>query len=84
MEDCEVLDFLYIDFSPYKLPMIAIYYNPKDFPGKYVGRVYDVDGAKKIHSVAGTYKDLKDRIPPWMIRIGRSPNDDPCILETWL
>lgn len=62
----------------------TIYKYPKDFPKDYVARQFIVDQPTEITLVADTYKRIIALIPPGMIRIPRSPFDDPVIVETWI
>ena len=68
-----------------KVPIIAVYRGPADYPGKYVARVYDVDRPTNLVAVADEYEDILTAIPAGaMVRMERDPKDDPCIVETWV
>ena len=43
MENKEILSMQEVDFSKLKMPAIAVYKRPEDFPRKCVARVYDMD-----------------------------------------
>lgn len=77
-------DFYEFNFIPYKLPIIVVYDSPADFPGKYVGRLWDVDKWTKYAVVRDSLQSLHETIPPRFYRLERQHGDDPVILETWL
>lgn len=64
---------------------IAIYKNPSDFPGKYVARrfVGETPELQEL-AVADTLEEVRQAVPDGMVLITRSPDDDPCIYETWV
>ena len=69
-------------------PSFTIYYNTKDFPGKYVVRLWDGNKPMRLASVKDTLEEARSTIPadkpvPFR-RIGRFPTDDPVIVETWV
>ena len=69
-------------------PNFVIYYNPQDFPGKYVVRLFDGNIPRRIACVKDTLEEARATIPmdcpvPYM-RNERSPEDDPVIVEVWL
>lgn len=67
------------------VPIIAVYKHPADYPDKYVARVFDLERPTNLAAVADTYEDLLAAIPTGaMVRIERSPKDDPVIVETWV
>lgn len=66
-------------------PVIAVYKNPSDYPGKYVARVFDMNRPTNLAVVAETYEELLEAIPTQaMTRMERSAKDDPVIVETWI
>lgn len=67
------------------VPIITVYKNPTDYPGKYVARVFDLERPTNMAAVADTYEDLLEAIPTgMMVRMERNPKDDPVIVETWV
>lgn len=62
----------------------TIYKHPLDYPKDYVARQFILDQPTQITFIADTYKRIIAKIPPGMIRIARSPFDDPVIVETWI
>jgi hypothetical protein len=72
--------------------MHVIYKNPKDFPGKYVIRRHglDPDGstiAERGCIIAATLEGARESLEyfyPGLYRLGRHPQDDPVIVESWV
>jgi len=69
------------------LPMISIYFNPKDFPGKYVARVFDIRPgavhATRYIMVDENLEEMRRSIPTGFSCMNRTPEDDPELLEVW-
>jgi hypothetical protein len=72
------------------LAMWTVYKNPTDYPDKFVARRFDVDagGAKPSDSiiVAPDLDKLRDvlQFEMGLVKLMRSPGDEPQIMETWL
>ena len=67
------------------VPVIVVYKSPKDYPGKYAARLFDLDAPTRLVFVADTYVELIDRLPvQQMTRMARHPSDDPAIVEVWM
>jgi hypothetical protein len=72
------------------LRMWTVYKHPKDYPNSYVARLFEVDanGARPTPSiiVAPDLERLRDTLQFDMdlVKLMRSPEDDPVIVETWL
>lgn len=75
-----------IDFSGYTMPMIVVYSNPKDYPGKVVARLYDVEKPTDIvvvkESLREMTKDLAEHSN--MLPLGRMPEDDDTVIGVWI
>ncbi len=65
-------------------PIFTIYHNPKDFPEKYVVRLFDGKAPTRLLAVKDTLEEARKTIPPLFKQMDRSPIDDPVIVETWL
>ncbi|EIT84278.1 hypothetical protein A374_15868 [Fictibacillus macauensis ZFHKF-1] len=76
--------FTNVDVSQLNIPMIVIYNSPKDIPGKYVARLYDVDQPTNITMIKETLAELHEALPPNVHHVPRNANDHPTIVETWL
>jgi hypothetical protein len=72
------------------LSMWTVYKNPKDYPGKYVARLFEVDGkgARPTGSIIimDELDDLRDILAfdMHLTPLNRNDGDDPVIVETWL
>jgi hypothetical protein len=67
----------------------TIYESPKDYPGMYVVRRYFVDARGPVADVKPLVvtKDLekaRGALPVGVYPLGRQPDDDPVILESWI
>lgn len=45
MQEKRVESIREVDFSGLKVPFVAVYGHPDDFPDKYVDRIYELDKA---------------------------------------
>ena len=68
--------------------MFVVYFNPKDFPNKYVVRrqvagpgTVQIDAEPLI--VCGSLQQARSAISA-DTRLDRDPDDDPVIVEVWL
>jgi hypothetical protein len=70
------------------LTMWTIYENPKDYPGKWVVRAHRVGaGIVMPHTecvVTESLEAARRAVPIGLIRLDRTPKDDPVIVEIWL
>jgi transglutaminase-like putative cysteine protease len=67
------------------IPMVVVYRNPKDYPGKFVARLFDADRATRFIFLADSYVELVDKLPvQQLVRMARHPTDDPAIVEVWM
>ncbi len=68
--------------------MWTVFKNPKDFPGKYVARRFEVTrvGAKATNEivVAAGLGAVRLALPPGLVRLKRDPSDDKAIIEVWI
>ena len=69
--------------------MVVLYDHPKDFPDSYVARAHFVGRgrhwpSKELFIVRDTLAELRAAVPDGMIRLNRSLEDDPCIIETYI
>lgn len=67
------------------VPIISVYKKPKDYPDKFVARLWDVNNRPtRMVVVADTLENVRKLIPKNMIRIPPSEKDDPVIVEVYL
>jgi hypothetical protein len=68
--------------------LFTIYEKPRDYPHGYVVRRWVTDGGPEPHPreamVAATLEEARALVPPDLYRLQRSPEDDPCIVESWI
>ncbi len=65
-------------------PCFTVYENPKDFPGKFVVRVFDGNIPLRLMTVSNTLEQARETIPHSFYRFPRQETDDPIIVETWM
>ena len=71
------------------LEIFTIYFNPIDFPGKYVVRRFQIERAGPIADaepliVCDTLDEARNAIPDGLYCMPRQERDDPQIVENWL
>lgn len=76
--------FLDADVSDIELPIITIYDNPKDYPGKFVARLFDINKPTNCITLADTLEEIRETLPYGMIPLMRHPKDDEKIVEVWI
>jgi hypothetical protein len=74
----------------------TIYYNPSDYPGKYVVRAHDVrrvtqDGGttgvsvpRRVAFICDSLAGARSKVPYGLICLGREDGDEPQIVESWI
>lgn len=65
-------------------PIISVYSSPKDYPGKFIARLWDVTVPTQIVAIADSLEEIRKAKPAEMVIMGRQPKDDPVIVETWI
>jgi hypothetical protein len=70
--------------SKFFLPIITIYENPKDHPGKFVARVWDLTSPTEFIIIEDSYKEMLKHKPQNMVIMLRDLKDDPIIRESWI
>lgn len=71
------------------VPLITVYKNTtKDYPGKWVARLFDIRPGEVIRTrcimLADQVSELYKAKPNNMMVLAPQANDDPCILEVWV
>lgn len=66
------------------LEIWVVYKKPLDYPNKFVIRKWINNTPTKTMYIADTLDEIRQRIPEGLVSIGRSPNDDPKIVEVWI
>ncbi len=68
-----------------QVPIVVVYKNTTDYPGECVARLWDIHNKPtKFVMIKDNIESIRDNLPKTMIRIERSPGDDPVIIETWI
>jgi len=70
-----------------QIPMWTIYERPRDFPDKFVVRLWECLSVPRPLDLVGTADSLwgaRKLVPPGRFNLGRQPGDDPVITETWI
>lgn len=72
-----------------RLPMVAVYFNPSDYPGRFIARRFWVAGGVITAemdpiAVGQSLAAVQECIPPGMTRLSPLPGDENTIVETWL
>lgn len=67
-----------------KVPIIAVYKHPKDYPDKYVARLFNINKPTLYAIVKDTLEEIRQEIPDHLRKISRCEKDDPVLVETWL
>lgn len=73
-----------VDYTTISLPVIAVYDNPKDFPGKFVARVWDMFEPSALCVVKDTLEEIHAAIPQGFHYMAPDVYDDPVIVEVYI
>jgi len=72
------------------LRLFTIYENPRDYPRRFVVRETRIGpgGTMEISpvplAVTTSLTGARVALPPGLVRLDRSPDDDECIREVWV
>ena len=67
-----------------RMPIIVIYMFPKDYPDKFVARLFDIDVPTCEVRSNKELSELLKEIPKNMTKLNRHDSDDPCILGMYM
>lgn len=75
-----------INFNRLRMPIIAVYRDPKDYPGYYIARVFDMDMPTNIIMAKKDLAELQQDIAKHtvMVWLPRHKEDDPVLMGTWI
>ena len=69
-------------------PIITIYFDPTDYPGKYVARIFDIRPGEVCRlqyiMLGESLEEIRLRMPESFVRMDRKLEDDEKILEVWI
>lgn len=70
------------------LPVFCVYFNPADYPKKYVVRRWvGMDPDREPVVISDTLDEARTQLRtlnPNLVHLSRHRDDDPVILETWI
>lgn len=70
------------------LPIWTVYQSPRDFPGKFIARLFVISrgypAPTTLAVVGDNLDDVRRCISAGLFRTVRWKDDDPCIVETWI
>jgi hypothetical protein len=67
------------------IPIWSVYEHPRDLPDCFLARKFMLDVVTSEIMTAPTLSELRNRLrTKGLVRVLRSPEDEPRILETWL
>lgn len=91
MKDKIVKTLKQIDMTELRMPVIAVYgTNQKEYPGKYVARVFDADKPTNAAIVMDDLEELRQRIEESMPEefmgsfMDRGADDDPSLIGCYI
>lgn len=68
--------------------MWSVYARPADYPLGFVARRFEIHPGYAVATLDARYgpdlEAVRAQLPPGLVCIPREPDDDPCIVETWL
>lgn len=75
-----------VDFSGLKVPFIAVYQSPEDFPGQCVARIYELDKPTDTILVKETFEEIQEDIKRYSdkIFIQREKEDVLSLVGVWM
>lgn len=65
-------------------PLIMVYKDPEDYPGKFVARLYNGRQGTHLIALADTLEEIRGAKPDCMSIIKRLESDPDKVAETWL
>ncbi|MCQ2500563.1 MAG: hypothetical protein MJ117_04340 [Lachnospiraceae bacterium] len=73
------------DMSGLKLPVVAVYKHPDDFPDKYVARIFDADRPTNTIMIKDSLIELKKDIEKTgMVFLLRGAEDVPALVGAYM
>lgn len=66
----------------------TIYDHPRDYPEGFMARLFMVHpggyGPRNVAFYGPTLESVRNQLPPGLYNLGRQPEDEPHIVETWI
>lgn len=86
-KDKEVKSFAEVDISDLKMPVIAVYCRPEDYPENCVARIFDIDKPSNIilikDDIATIRTDIRNAYPQ-LFPFPPGTGDVPSLVEAWI
>ena len=80
-----VKNFDNVNLRDFRMPMFTVYKGALDFePDDFIVRLFDLTKPTFYITVSKSLDDARATIPEGMIRMNRTENDEPHIVEVWL
>ena len=75
-----------IDIRNMKLPIIAVFEHPEDYPDKYVGRIFEIDQPTEYVVIKDSLQELQDDIGKHFVGVflTRAKKDVPSMVGCWV
>lgn len=67
-----------------ELDLYVIYDHPRDYPGEFVVRGWELEKPRELLGSANTLEGARKLLPPGLVNLGRYEQDDPFIVEVWV
>lgn len=86
MRDRIVKSIREIDFRGLRMPMLAVYDSPEDYPGKVVARLYDLDRPTDIVLIGSAREEIQAEIRnnTGMVFLLRGAEDVRSLVGVWV
>lgn len=86
MRDRIVKSIREIDFRGLRMPILAVYDSPEDYPGKVVARLYDLDRPTEIVLIGLERKEIQAEIKnnTGMVFLLRGAEDVRSLVGVWV
>lgn len=86
MQQKKVKSIKEVDLSELKVPFIAVYHHPEDFPEKCVARIYELDKSTDTLMIKDTLEEIETDIREntGMTFIPRGAEDAPSLVGVWI
>lgn len=85
MRDKQVENITQISLNKIRFPIIAVYKNPLDYPGKVVARVFDLNIPTEIMLLKETVEEMQQEIKKTgLVFPPRKPKEYQTLVGTWI
>lgn len=67
-----------------KCPIIVVYEDPRDYPSKFVARLFNLAKPTKFIAISDSLEEVRKAIPPTMVWFERFREDDEKVVECYM